>query len=93
MQVDKQHFPINTMALQQPRVLVQPHQAEATKGKNMMIAEAKPDLRGKELTREVAYEKTLDCREASGHGGQGSSTPSGQQTTETVLNRAVRPGV
>jgi hypothetical protein len=100
MQVDKQHFPINTMALQQPRVLVQPHQAEATKGKNMMVAEAKPDLRGKELTREVAYEKTLDCREtykiiskASGHGGQGSSTPSGQQTTETVLNRAVRPGV
>jgi predicted thioesterase len=76
MQVDKQPFPINTMELQQPKVLVRPHQAEATKGKNVMVRETKPDLRGKELTREVAYEKTLDGREtfkitvkASGHGG------------------------
>jgi ABC-type sulfate/molybdate transport systems ATPase subunit len=76
MQVDKQPFPINTMELQQPKVLVRPHQAEATKGKNVMVGETKPDLRGKELTREVAYEKTLDGREtfkitvkASGHGG------------------------
>jgi hypothetical protein len=65
-----------------------------------MVREAKPDLRGKELTREVAYEKTPDGREtlritvkASGHGGQGSSMSSGQQTTEHVLDRAVRPGV
>jgi hypothetical protein len=77
MQVDKQHFPINTMELQQPKVLVRPHQAEATKGKNVMVGEAKPDLRGKELTREMAYEKTHDGREtfkitvkASGHGGK-----------------------
>jgi hypothetical protein len=94
MQVDKQHFPINTMELQQPKVLVRPHQAEATKGKNVMAGEAKPDLRGKELTREVAYEKTPAGREtfkitvkASEHGGQGSSTPSGQDTTEPVLTR------
>jgi hypothetical protein len=65
-----------------------------------MVGEAKPDLRGKELTREVAYEKTHDGREtfkitvkASGHGGQGSSTSSGQQTTEPILDRAVRPGL
>jgi hypothetical protein len=100
MQVDKQPFPVNTMELQQPKVLVRPHPAEDTKGKNVMVGEAKPDLRGKELTREVAYEKTPDGREtfkitvkASGHGGQGLSTPSGQQTTEPVLDRAVRPGV
>jgi hypothetical protein len=100
MQVDKQPFPINTMELQQPKVLVRTHQAEATKSKNVMVGEAKPDLKGKELTREVAYEKTPDGREifkitikASGHGGQGSSTPSGQQTTEPVLDRVVRPGV
>jgi hypothetical protein len=60
MQVDEQPFPINTMELQQPKVLVRLHQAEATKGKNVMVREAKPDLRGKELTREVAYEKTPD---------------------------------
>jgi hypothetical protein len=49
MQVDKQPFPINTMELQQPKVLVRLHQAEATKGKNVMVGEAKPNLRGKEL--------------------------------------------
>jgi hypothetical protein len=100
MQVDKHPFPIKTMELQQPKVLVRPHQAEATKGKNVMVGEAKPDLRRKELIREVAYEKTPDGGEtfkitvkAYGHGGQGSSTPSGQQTTEAVLDRVVRPGV
>jgi hypothetical protein len=100
MQVDKQPSLINTMKLQQPKVLVRMHQVEATKGKNVMVGEAKPDLRGKELTREVAYEKTPDGREtfkitveASGHGGQGSSMPSGQHTTEPVLDKAVRPGV
>jgi hypothetical protein len=65
-----------------------------------MVGEAKPNWRGKELTREVAYEKTPDGRETfkitvktSGHEGQGSSTPSGQHITELVLDRAVRPGV
>jgi hypothetical protein len=45
-------------------------------------------------------EKTPDGREtfkitvkASGHGGQGSSMPSGQQTSELVLDRVVRSGV
>jgi hypothetical protein len=48
----------------------------------------------------VAYEKTPDGREtfkitvkASGHRVQGLSMPSGQQTTEPVLDRAVRLGV
>jgi hypothetical protein len=52
------------------------------------------------LTREVAYEKTPDGREtfkitikALDMGGQRPSTPSGQQTTRPVLNRAVRLGV
>jgi hypothetical protein len=75
-QVDKHHFPINTMELQQPKVLVRPHQVKATKGKNAVVGEANPYLRGKELTREVAYVKTPDGREtfkitvkASGLGG------------------------
>jgi hypothetical protein len=79
-QVDKHPFPINTMELQQPKVLVRPHQVEATKGKNVVVGEAKSDLKGKELTREVAYEKTPDGTKtlkitikASGLGGQGSS--------------------
>jgi hypothetical protein len=83
MQVDKTPFPINTMYLQQPKVLVRPHQVEATKGKNVVIGEAKPDLRGKELVRKVEYEKTPDGKEtfkvtvsASGHGGKGCPHPS-----------------
>jgi hypothetical protein len=88
-QLEKHPFPINTMELQQPKVLVRPHQVEATKGKNVVVREAKPDLRGKELTREVAYEKTSDGREtlkitvkASGLGGQGSSAPISRQPLE-----------
>jgi hypothetical protein len=60
MQVDKALFRNNTMDLQQPKVLVRPHQDEATKGKNVVIGEAKPDLRGKELVHKVEYEKTPD---------------------------------
>jgi hypothetical protein len=88
MQVDKQPFPINTMEWQQPKVLVRPHQAEATKGKNVMVGEAKPDLRGKELVREVAYEKTSDAREsfkiiakASGHGGKDRPSTNNRAST------------
>jgi hypothetical protein len=88
MRVDKQPFPINTMEWQQPKVLVRPHQAEATKGKNVMVGEAKPDLRGKELVREVAYEKTSDAREsfkiiakASGHGGKDRPSTNNRAST------------
>jgi hypothetical protein len=85
------------MDLQQPKVLVRPHQAEATKGKNVVIGEAKPDLRGKELVHKVEYEKTPNGKEtfkitvsASGHGGQGSSTPSNQRLSDPSLARSVR---
>jgi hypothetical protein len=47
------NLPINTMKLQQPKVLIQTNQVEATKGKNVVVGEAKPNLRGKELTRKV----------------------------------------
>jgi hypothetical protein len=97
-QVNKHPFPINTMELQQPNILVRPHQVKATKGKNVVVGEANPDLRGKELTRKVAYEKTPDCREtfkitikASGLGGQGSSAPVSRQPLEPEKDGAVKP--
>jgi hypothetical protein len=97
-QVEKHSFPINTMELQQPKVLVRTHQVEATKGKNVVVAEAKPDLRGKELTREVAYVKTPDGRETfkitvktSGLGGQGSSAPVSRQPLEPEKAEMVKP--
>jgi hypothetical protein len=98
MQVDKTPFPINTMDLQQPKVLVRPHQAKATTGKNVVIREANPVLRGKIFARKVEYEKTPDGKEtfkvtvsASGHGGQGSSPLTNQRPSEPSLARPVRP--
>jgi hypothetical protein len=98
MQVDKTPFQFNTMDLPEPKVLVRPHQDDATKGKNVVIGEAKPDLRGKELVRKVEYEKTPDGKEtfkvtvsASRHGGQGSSTPADKRSSESSLARPVRP--
>ena len=86
------------MDLQQPKVLVRLHQAEATKGKNVVVGEEKPDLRGKELMREVTYEKIPEGKEtfkitvrASGHGGQGSSAPADQRLAEPVQVRPIRP--
>jgi hypothetical protein len=46
------------MDLQQPSILIRLHQAEETKGNNVVVREAKPDLRVKELVREVEYKKT-----------------------------------
>jgi hypothetical protein len=97
-QVEKHPFPINTMELQQPKVLVRPHEVEATKGKSVVVGEVKPNLREKELIREVTCEKTSDGREtfkitakASGLGGQGSSAPVSQQLLEPKKAGAVKP--
>jgi hypothetical protein len=58
-QVQKHPFPVNTMELQQLKVLVRSHQVKATKGKNVAVGEAKPDLRGKELTRKLLMKRPL----------------------------------
>jgi hypothetical protein len=64
----------------------------------VVVGEAKHDLRGKELTREVAYVKTPDGREtfkitvkASELGGQGSSAPVSRQPFEPEKAGAVKP--
>jgi hypothetical protein len=64
----------------------------------VVVGEAKPDLRGKDLTREVYYVKTPDGREtlkitvkASGPGGQGSSVPVSRQPLEPEKAAAVKP--
>jgi hypothetical protein len=97
-QVEKHPFPINNMELQQPMVLVRPHQVEATKGKNVVVGEVNPDLRGKELIREVTCEKTPNGGETFkitvkdfGLGGQGSSAPISHQPLEPEKAGAVKP--
>jgi hypothetical protein len=39
MQVDKKPFPVSTIDLQNSKVLIRPEQAEAAKGKNVVIDE------------------------------------------------------
>ena len=100
MQVDKAPFPVNTMELQQPKVLVRPHQAESTKGKNVVIGDERSTTNGKEPVREVTFEKTPDGKESfkvtvrsSGQGGQRSVAAPEPQPSASVLRQAVRPAV
>ena len=39
MQIDQNPFPIHTIVLSNPKVLIRPHQAESTKGKNVVVGE------------------------------------------------------
>ena len=64
MQIDKAHFPIHTLQLNNPKVLIRPEQAERVKGKNVVIGDPRPmDTSDKILTREVIKEKTDDGKD------------------------------
>jgi len=41
MQIDQNPFPVHTLELSKPKVLIRPHQAESTKGKNVVVGEEK----------------------------------------------------
>jgi hypothetical protein len=61
MQVDKTPFPVHTLELNNPKVLLQPDQAEGAKGKNVVIGDPRPmNTNDKILAREVVAEKTPD---------------------------------
>jgi hypothetical protein len=63
--VDKNPFSVNTIYLQNSKVLVRPEQAEATKGKNVVIGEkCTITTDEKILSREVVVEKTPDDKES-----------------------------
>jgi hypothetical protein len=42
IQVDPNPFPINTLELKNPKMLIRPDQAEKAKGKNVIIGEQSP---------------------------------------------------
>jgi hypothetical protein len=45
MQVDHNPFAINTLELNNPKVLIRPDQAEKAKGKNVIIGEQRPEIK------------------------------------------------
>jgi hypothetical protein len=62
--VDNDIFPISTIDLQGAKVLVQPEQAESTKGKNVIIGEERPkSCEDKIWSREVVLEKDADDKD------------------------------
>ena len=59
MQVDKTPFPVHTLELNNPKVLLRPDQAEGAKGKNVVIGDPRSmNENDKILAREVVADKT-----------------------------------
>ena len=64
MQIDQNPFPVHTLELSNPKVLIRPHQAELAKGKNVIVGEERHE-------REVLQNKTSRvAAKASTLGGQ-----------------------
>jgi hypothetical protein len=87
-------FPINAIDLHSAKVLVQPKQAESTKGKNVIIGEERPkSCEDKIWSREVVLEKVVDGKnvlkitvKASGLGGK----PTTRSKIEALFSRTHR---
>jgi hypothetical protein len=61
MHVDKNPFLVSTIDLQNSKALIQPEQAKATKGKNVVIGEKRTITADEKiLSLEVVVEKTAD---------------------------------
>ena len=94
MQVDKTPFPVHTLELNNPKVLLRPEQAEGAQGKNVVIGDPRPmNANDKILAREVVAEKTPDGKptlrnfvNAPMPGGQASSS-----SQPAVQAQPVRP--
>ena len=43
MQIDQNHFPVHTLELRNPKVLILPSQAKSAKVKNVIIGDERPE--------------------------------------------------
>jgi hypothetical protein len=66
MELDKIPFLVNTIYLQNSKVLIRPEQAETTKAKNVVIGEKRTKITADEkiLSREVVEEKTANGKKS-----------------------------
>jgi hypothetical protein len=64
MQIDQSPFPVNTLDLENPAILIRLKQADMTKGKNVVVGDPRPknDVRPTP-SRKVVMEKLLDGEE------------------------------
>ena len=99
MQIDKAPFPVHTLELNNPKVLIRPEQAEGAKGKQVVIGDPRPmNTSDKILAREVIKEKTDDGKDTlkiiirnPRLGGQGSSPPENRSADQARPVRSVSP--
>ena len=99
MQIDKAPFPVHTLELNNPKVLIRPDQAEGAKGKHVVIGDPRPmNTSDKILAREVIKEKTDDGKDTlkiivrnSRLGGHGSSPPENRSADQARPVRPVSP--
>ena len=64
MQIDRQPFPINKLDLENHAVLIWPEQADAAKGKNVVIGDPGPEKKVRVVTsQKVVIEKLRDGEE------------------------------
>jgi len=90
MQIDKTPFPVHTLELNNPKVLIRPDQAEGAKGKNVVIVNPRPmNASDKILAREVIKKKTDDGKDTlkitirnPRLGVQGSSPPENRSAAQ-----------
>lgn len=108
MQIDKRPFLVNTIDLQEPKVLLRPHQSKAAKGKSVVISEPRiMHESNKFLRREVVLSNTPDGKETfkitvkgSRLGGQKSSSqasetpgiPDKQENRPVPISKLVQSG-
>jgi hypothetical protein len=61
IQIDQNTFPVHTLELSNPKVLIRPHQAESAKGKNVVIGEERheKEVLQNKIPRVVAKASTL----------------------------------
>jgi hypothetical protein len=70
MQVDNNPFPINTLELNNPKVLIQPDQSEKSKGKNAIIGEQRPEIKVQDKLLEDTPKVEAKASTLGGGGGK-----------------------
>jgi hypothetical protein len=78
MQVDHNAFLINTLELNNPKMLIRPEQAEKAKGKNVIIGEQRPE---ENMQDKLLEDTPKVAAKASTLGGQGKTKKTGSTST------------
>jgi hypothetical protein len=97
MQIDRSLFPVNKLDLKNPAILIRPEQADATKGKNVVIGDPRlKNYTGLTPSCKVVMEKLPDGSMMSSHERKAEGSTSARDDGKRKLTaadqeQAVRP--